>query len=469
MNVADKRGAVEQILENKENILKHFKRDEVLADFGIRIIGQLETVDELYLVPQEGLQYGDAYAVGAQSPFTYYIWTRANNLSPSDYWFDFGEIAIAGPQGPKGDRGEKGATGQSTRWYLMSDAAWSYDATGKKPGDMVLLYPSGNVHMMGDSGYFTAVGNIRGPVGPKGDKGLKGDTGPQGPQGPQGPTGDVGGFINIGGVVHSEYELPDPEVIQNLTVAFLVGAAEPYELYIQVGSTSATAEWMNMGFMNVATYITVNGQFQNTWDADTKLDKVSTRSNNNMVYVKSMNGSQIMTAATSSPAAWAIPTYDGEGNLKTEAPVEFKDCVNLEYFNANAGGGWKVLRNDSMQQSGSFYLPTELQGHHINIIITIDYHNFMDYGERHTAFFGPTPWRLEGKKLSALSRTLQGFSDDSEAPNPTIELSASGYGDIDFDGAYIWFTASKGNGTDFYTPEVVLYYQDLGPSFVSHP
>lgn len=349
MNAIELRNLEEQVQKNKDNILKHFQRDEVLADFGIRIIGQVETEEELNALPTEGLEYGDAYAVGAQSPFNYYIWTRANNISDVDYWFAFGEIAIVGPQGPKGDTivGPKGETGQSTRWYLYSDAMWNYPS-GKNPGDMALTVPSGNVYIMGENGTWDGQGNIKGPQGKQGNTGKPftfADFTPEQLEqlrGPKGNTGDVGGFINIAGVLTNEYDLPDPSLINNLTVAYLVGTMEPYSLYIQVGSTSRNAEWLDAGPLNVATMVTVNGQYQNTWNADTKLDKIPlSQVSGSLVYVRDHLGNNDYRTLSASPIGGAIPIYNrsstNQGILKTNFPETGADCVNKDYADANYG------------------------------------------------------------------------------------------------------------------------------------
>lgn len=470
MNTYEKRNIAEQVEKNKQDILKHFQRDEILADFGIRIIGQLESPEEL---PESAANYGDAYAVGTKSPFDYYIWTRANNLSPVDYWFNFGEIAIAGPQGPRGDKGPKGDTGNSTTWISIFTLDYlDLDEQDIPLDTMVLEYGTGNVYqvqIVNGVKTFNYSLNIKGPQGAIGPKGPKGDTGPQGPQGPKGDTGDVGGFINIGGIVNSEYDLPDPEQVQNLTVAFLVGTAEPYELYIQVGSTSATAEWMNMGVLNVATYVSVGGQYQNTWDADTKLDKVSTASGFNQAYVKGYTGAQTMTDISQTPKNWSLPSYDGNGCLKTNTPEANTDCANKAYVDAKAGGGWQIIRYEGFTQDGQIALPTSLQGHHINLMAAVDYHRFSDWNERHTAMFGPTPWRLEGPELPALAITVNGITDDTELTNPKIQLSGDAYGNLSFNFANVNFRITTDGGMDLYNPEITFYYQDLGPSFVKYP
>ena len=89
-----------------------------LVQWGIRVVGQVETADELPL-PYDG-EYGDAIAVGTESPFFFYIWTRASIEGNPAYWFPFGEISAVGPEGPVGPRGEKGDTGEASKWYSGS-------------------------------------------------------------------------------------------------------------------------------------------------------------------------------------------------------------------------------------------------------------------------------------------------------------------------------------------------------------
>lgn len=330
MNTSENRNLAEQVLKNKKDILKHFQRDEILADFGIRIIGQLANTDELYALPTEGLEYGDSYAVGTKSPFNYYIWTRANNLSPVDYWFDFGQIAIAGPAGPRGFTGPAGKQGESSRWF---DYVWVQNApdAAYHDGDMALS-KDGTVYMY-EQGQWSFVTNIKGPTGATGATGPRGAQGEPGPQGPKGNTGDVGGFVNIAGIIADEYSLPDPELISNLTVAYLVGVAEPYNLYIQVGSTSATAQWLNAGPLNVATLVTVGGQYQNTWDADTKLDKATKPSIFHEAYVKFKNGTSgfWLIADSTKPTAGALAQYGQQGQIYSNPPTNDAHCATKKY------------------------------------------------------------------------------------------------------------------------------------------
>ena len=99
-------------LEEQVEYLTHYHDvNQGLAQWGIRVVGQVANAS---LLPDpltyEG-EYGDAIAVGTEAPFYFYIWTRASIEGEPDHWFPFGEISIVGPQGPTGERGESGPAG----------------------------------------------------------------------------------------------------------------------------------------------------------------------------------------------------------------------------------------------------------------------------------------------------------------------------------------------------------------------
>ena len=255
-------------LEEQVQYLTSFHEvNKGLAEWGISVKGQVATAQDL---PPVGENYGDAYAVGTSAPFFFYIWTIADNAT-NGYWFPFGEISIAGPQGPKGDKGDPGPAGISSRWYIMS----SPPATSGNylTGDIWMQSGTGNIWVYTEPGIWEAQGTIKGPQGIQGIQGLSGPQGPEGPQGPKGDTGDPGGFIRIAGVLSNTGQLPTPSTLNDLGVAYLIGAAAPYDLYIQVGLDSTSAIWKNTGPFNAATLVTVGGVAQNIWDSDIKANR----------------------------------------------------------------------------------------------------------------------------------------------------------------------------------------------------
>lgn len=380
IQIGDKilRNLEEQVLKNKQDIAKHYEIDRVLANLGIKIVGQLSSAEELPDPLTYSGEYGDAYAVGdrakvesgeIQGGYTYYVFTRPdpNAGINTNQWLDVGKISIAGPQGPQGEQGLPGVAGQSTRWY--TNISVLPEGSEFKSGDMLLTTGSsvfGNVYIYSDVALpgrkWVYVTNIKGPQGVQGIKGEQGEQGPQGPVGPQGPTGDVGGFIKIYGILNNIQQLPTPASLGDLTVAYLVGASAPYDLYIQVGSTSAYAIWTNMGPLNAATLVMVGGQYQNFWNADSKVDKVTATSSVARVYAVSTQGNQEMYTIATAPTVtniYALAMYMGEGAGDTNAgtgyllsntPTRNYHVATKKYVDteiANQHIAWKHLTGNS--------------------------------------------------------------------------------------------------------------------------
>lgn len=150
----------QQVEKNKRDIATHYEIDRTLADYGIRIIGFYDTIrdaiDDLGN-PYDG-PYGNAVGIGEQAPYTFYIWTRANNVSPVDYWQAVGELAVRGPQGEDGEPGEQGPAGQDAKIFTgrgvptisVADYSIYIDASN---GDV--YKPNGKT--------WALTGNIKGP------------------------------------------------------------------------------------------------------------------------------------------------------------------------------------------------------------------------------------------------------------------------------------------------------------------
>lgn len=208
---------------------------------------------------------------------------------------------------------------------------------------------------------WTEQGNIKGPQGIQGVMGPQGIQGIQGEQGPKGEKGDVGGFINIVGTVANTDQLPLPTALNNLTYAYLVEHAggtdqanDHNDLYIQVGETSEDAVWFNAGPFNAATLVTVNGEGQNVWDADTKVNmpgestvayRLATADRQgNVNWVHYQNNSAPITAITAglfSPVSWAKKDLAINGINNTPNTIHAPDpeysynVVNKRYVDLN--------------------------------------------------------------------------------------------------------------------------------------
>ena len=108
------RNLEEQVLKNKEDIAQHYEVDRVLADWGIKVIGVVATIND---IPEGNYQYGDSYGLSSTSPMQYVIWTRANpNVGQdTDYWLNVGALSLVGPQGAQGIQGVQGAQGYNVK------------------------------------------------------------------------------------------------------------------------------------------------------------------------------------------------------------------------------------------------------------------------------------------------------------------------------------------------------------------
>ena len=111
------RNLQEQVLENMKDIVTLKEGTAVLDEFGIKVVGEVDSLADLptvaeYKEAHEDWAYGDAFAVGTEAPYALYILTRENDSVEEDHWFDIGEFPMPGPQGPQGIQGPAGPQGQ---------------------------------------------------------------------------------------------------------------------------------------------------------------------------------------------------------------------------------------------------------------------------------------------------------------------------------------------------------------------
>ena len=164
--------------------------------------------------------------------------------------------SVMGPQGPKGDTGAKGEKGDRGE---KGDTG----ATGAKgdKGDPGATGPQGITPTIGENENWY-LGNVdtgkpsrgrqgekgetgaTGATGPKGETGPQGETGPRGPQGLQGIQGEPGKGLTISGYYATAQALAATVTNPTAGDAYGVGTAEPYDIYIYDGVTSA---WVNNG------------------------------------------------------------------------------------------------------------------------------------------------------------------------------------------------------------------------------
>ena len=345
------RNLQEQVLKNKQDIEKHYETQRVLEDYGIQIVGSVETVEQLPDPTTYTGSFGDGYTVGPEGgPLTFYIYTRPNEAlgETTNRWLDLGSLAIAGPEGPMGPQGEQGPAGTSSKWYVDTKVPVG---SGYQEGDMCLIV--NNINMLGQvyrysNNIWRLTGSIRGPQGIQGPEGKTGPRGPQGEQGPQGPMGSPSPVVNILGVLDSINQLPDiSEVPEN--AGYLVQFEGVNRLYIVINGV-----WTNSGTWGGGSSVYSGGQYVDSFNADTKLSVQSSYPSYGAVPIVTNNGTKAGTngylyldnTLGAGPSGFGggsvLPTYYistttvGVNRVKnrhllTGIPTQDAHCANKQY------------------------------------------------------------------------------------------------------------------------------------------
>ncbi|MDO5331797.1 MAG: hypothetical protein Q4E99_03880, partial [Bacillota bacterium] len=184
------RNIQEQVQKNKEDIAAFKSAEAVIADFGITVLGHVNTVEE---IPSSSYTYGNAYLVGTETPYDIYIYTRTDVEGEGEF-INLGPLAVEGPKGDQGEQGPEGPQGQrGSQIYAGTDSPTSTGAA--QDGDIYIRTGStsnaGQLFRYEDNDWKYK-GSVRGPQGPQGTQGLMGPRGYTGDVGPKGDKGDPG-------------------------------------------------------------------------------------------------------------------------------------------------------------------------------------------------------------------------------------------------------------------------------------
>lgn len=105
----DFRNIQEQVFKNMKDIEYILEEEGVLNEFGIKVVGEETSTAALPNPTEYEGDFGDTYAIGTEAPYTLYVYTRANDGHPNNYWFNIGVFPAPGPQGPEGPVGATGS------------------------------------------------------------------------------------------------------------------------------------------------------------------------------------------------------------------------------------------------------------------------------------------------------------------------------------------------------------------------
>lgn len=305
-----------QVLKNKVDIQNLQTSEKVLATFGIKVIGTAANSSAIptvavYKANNPDWEYGDAYAVGTQSPYEFYILTRADDNHAEDYWFNLGVI-----KGPKGDPGNDGANGADGKDGVSPTVGVGTVTTGN-PGTPVSVTNGGTS--------TNVVLNFRIPKGEKGDKGNKGDK------------GDTGFAVNIASELNNVNELPTASA-SYVNVGYVIKDADgDSNLYVCMTNASSGAwYWNNVGKIAFSADYVSQNEYNQDKLTDVPVTLYDGGTQNTTINLKNGNGTLIGTGfgfGTINGNDILVNSNNVEGNLELVQVIDMSNYTFEEISN----------------------------------------------------------------------------------------------------------------------------------------
>lgn len=97
------RNLQEQVLKNMCDIQDIEQGATVLAAFGIKVVGQVNQASDLPAPTTYQGNLGDAFLVGTQAPYDYYIYAKAYEGQEQAAFYNLGQFPKPGPKGDTGN------------------------------------------------------------------------------------------------------------------------------------------------------------------------------------------------------------------------------------------------------------------------------------------------------------------------------------------------------------------------------
>lgn len=244
-----------QVQKNKEDIEYIVNQEGALNQFGLKVIGQAETIGDMptvqaYKESNPNWEYGDAYMVGISTEEAtvvdvdkaiLLVLTRANTVHPNDFWMNLKEFPKPGPIGPEGKQGIQGKQGEKGLGVISGT---QLPSTKYPVGTTFINATNGDVYICVDEGAWAKYGNIKGATGATGATGPQGKDGPIGPTGATGATGPRGIGVNILGTLTSTSQLPNPTTVGKDS-AYIIPADGVNHLWVIEGTDNLV--WTDFG------------------------------------------------------------------------------------------------------------------------------------------------------------------------------------------------------------------------------
>ena len=331
-----------QVQKNKEDIEYIINEEGALNQFGLKVVGQVETIGDMptiqaYKQSNPNWEYGDAFMVGASTEeatvvdvdnATLLVLTRANTVHPTDFWMNLGKFPKPGPVGPKGEQGEQGIQGEHG---LNVESGTGLPAIQAPQGTTYINATTGDVYRRYNN-IWQLIGNIKGATGSIGPAGPQGNVGPIGPKGATGSQGPRGIGVNILGTLTSTSQLPDPTTVEKDS-AYIIPADGVNHLWVIEGTDNLV--WTDFGTAGL-------GEKGDKGDAgvgintmtDLDLTYGNTTVNYNTTDGMTINGQARITydggTTKDVPMDIDLPIVAGDGITIDKKPTEEKVEVKLD-------------------------------------------------------------------------------------------------------------------------------------------
>lgn len=317
-----------QVLKNKNDIEDLQNVKKTIQAFGIKVVANVENASDIpavitYKFNNPGWNYGDAYTVGLQEPYQFWILTRADKTSSNplhqvDYWFNLG--TLTGPQGPQGPQGVAGPQG-----------------------------PQGDIGPQGSTG----------PIGPQGPRGI---AGPRGVAGPQGPQGDPGFAVTLKAYITDVNQLPTPtsEIRHD---GYLLKSADgtTSTLYAIIGGdTPSSLTWSAIGIISgLGNYLTLS-----TYNNDKLTWAKTINSDVSSIVLLDASGNIMSKLNLVTINGQAILSTDQYGNLKV---AQYIDLPTITYSRLS------IINMGSLKTELDRYLSLEIMKTTVDTISLADF------------------------------------------------------------------------------------------------
>lgn len=393
-----------QVQKNKDDIQYIINEEGALNQFGLRVIGQVESVSDMptvqaYKESNPKWEYGDAFMAGVSAEestivdvedATLLVLTRANTVYPNDFWMNLGKFPKPGPIGPTGATGPQGIQGEKGIGVITGT---QFPTAVVPLGTTFINATTGDVWVATTVGGWSKQGNIKGPTGSIGPAGPQGQVGPIGPTGATGAQGPRGIGVNILGTLTSTTQLPDPTTVAKDS-AYIIPADGVNHLWVIEGTTSLV--WTDFGTAGLGekgdkgddgvgidtmtdldltygnttvTYdttdgMTINGQARFTYDGDTTKDVMMD------IEIPIVAGEGITVDKVNGQEKVEIKVEDGK-YLEAWTPTDdnvyvyvygvSQEGTQIHQVYTNNNVAWSIVRRNGAGQS-TFGMPTE-DGH----------------------------------------------------------------------------------------------------------